>query len=125
LLLLPRVSLRAIVPFLATFALSPHQTLFGEKSSLALQLDVVLQVLLVLSSKPRWIVRFPPVLIEGELQLHLLGGGVGLAHLPIIVLSMAGAQWRLHSWTEEPVVPLRARPQFYHTFPPASLLVSL
>jgi hypothetical protein len=64
------------------------------------------------------------VLVEGKLQLHLLGNDVGLAHLLILVPLMAGMQWRLRDWTEELIIPLGSRPQFYHTVPPASLIVS-
>jgi hypothetical protein len=87
--------------------LSPRQTLSGEKCSHALQLNIVLQVLLVLASKLGCIVLFLLLLVEGKLQLHLLIDKVGLAHPPTLVLSMAGAQWRMHDWTEEHVVPLR------------------
>jgi hypothetical protein len=66
-----------------------HQTLHGEKYFLILQLGVVLQVLLVLVSKPGWLVLFPLVLVEGELRLYQLVSGVGLAHLPTLVLLMA------------------------------------
>jgi hypothetical protein len=67
----------------------------GGKSFPILQLDVVLKELLVLASKPGWLVLFPLVLIEGELRLYHLIGGVGLARLPALVFPMAEAQWRL------------------------------
>jgi hypothetical protein len=72
-----------------------HQTLLEEKYFPVLQLGTTLQVLLALVSKPGWLVLFPLVLIEGELRLSQLVGGVGLAHLPTLVLPMAEAQWRL------------------------------
>jgi len=89
--------LRETIPFLTAFALSPHQTLSGKKYSSTLQLDAILQVLLILYSKPGWLVLLLLMLIEGELQLHMLVGGVGLAHLPTLVLLMEGAYWRLHN----------------------------
>jgi hypothetical protein len=103
---------------------SPLQTLSGEKPSLSLQLGVVIQVLLTLASRPGWLVLFLLVCDEGELWSHQLVGGVGLAHLPTLVLPMEGAQWTPHDWTEGHVVPLRVRPQFCHTSPPSWLLVS-
>jgi hypothetical protein len=75
--------------------LSPLQTLSGEKPSPAPQLDVVLRLLLVLSSRPRWLVIFLPRHDEGELRSHQLVDGVGLAHLPTLVLLTVGAQWIL------------------------------
>jgi hypothetical protein len=102
-----------------------HQNLLGEKYFPVLQLDAALQVLISLASKPGWLVLFPLVLVEGELRLSYLVGGVGLSHFPTLVLPMAGTQWRLHDWTEGLVVPLRFQLQSYHTFLPASLLVSL
>jgi hypothetical protein len=47
-----------------------RRTSLGGKSFPVLQHDVVLQVLLVLASKPGWLVLFPLVLVEGELRLH-------------------------------------------------------
>jgi hypothetical protein len=67
------------VPFL-------HQTLLGEHSFLVRQLDVVLQVLPVLVPKPRWLALFPLALVEDELRLYQLFGGVELAHLPLLAL---------------------------------------
>jgi hypothetical protein len=87
--------------------LSPIQTSSGEQPSSSLQVSVILRVLLALASRPGWLVLFLLVLDEGELRLHLLVGGVGLAHLPTLVLPMVGAQWTLRDWTEGPVVPLR------------------
>jgi hypothetical protein len=84
-----------------------HQTLLGDKSFPVLQLDVVLQVLLALASRPGWLVLFLLVLVKGEILLYQLIDGVGLAHLPTLVLPMADTQWRLHRWNEGPVVPLR------------------
>jgi len=81
-----------------------HRTSLGEQSSLVLQLDVVLQVLPILSSNPMWLVLFPLGLGEGEIQWHLLVNRVGMDHLPTLVLPM---QWRLHDWNEGPIVPLR------------------
>jgi hypothetical protein len=68
-----------------------HQTSLGGKSFPILHLDVVLQVLLGHASKPRWLGLFPLFLIEGELWLYQLIGGVGLAHLPPLVFPMAEA----------------------------------
>jgi hypothetical protein len=65
------------------------------------------------------------VLDEGELRLHLLVGGVGLAHLPTLVLPMEGVQWTLCNSTEGHVVPLGVRAHLCCTFPPAWLLISL
>jgi hypothetical protein len=66
------------------------KTLPGEKPSPILQVKIVLRVLLVLDSRHGCLFLFLLVLIEGELQLHLLVGRVGLAHLPTLVLPMAG-----------------------------------
>jgi hypothetical protein len=44
---------------------------------------------------------------EGELRSHKLVVGVGLAHLPTLVLLMEGVQWTLCDWTKGHVVPLR------------------
>jgi hypothetical protein len=71
--------------------LSPLQTLSAEKPSPILQLDVVLRVLLALASRPGCLVLFLPVHDEGELRSHQRVDGVGLAHLPTLVLPMAGA----------------------------------
>jgi hypothetical protein len=114
--------LRATVPFLVVSVLFLHQTSLGEKDFPVLQHFVSLRVLLVLVSKPGWLILFLPVLVEGELRLYQLSGGVGLAHLPTLVLPV---QWRLRGWTEGPVVPLRVQSQFYHTSLLAWLLVSL
>jgi hypothetical protein len=104
--------------------LFPFQTLSEEQPSPALQLGVFLQLLLALTSRPGWLVFFLPVHDEGDLQSHQLVSEVGLAHLQSLVLLMAGVQWTLCDWTEEPVVPLGAQPRFYHTSPPAWLHVS-
>jgi hypothetical protein len=96
--------------------ISPLQTLSGEKPSPTPQLDVVLQLLLTLSSRPRWLVLFLHVHEEGELQSHQLVCKVGLDHLPTLVLSMVGAQWTIHNWTEGPFVPLRVKLRVYRTF---------
>jgi hypothetical protein len=82
------------------------QTLRGEKPSSVLQVNVVLRVLLAISSRPRWLVLFLLLLVEVKLRLHLLVNRVGLAHLPTLVLLMVGAQWILHDWTEGPIVPI-------------------
>jgi hypothetical protein len=102
---------------------SPLQILSGEKPSPGPQLDVVLQVILALASRLGWLVLFLLVLVEGGLRLHLLVSGVGLAHLPTLVLPMVGAQWILRDWTEGPIAPFGVRPQFYRTFPPTLLIV--
>jgi hypothetical protein len=75
--------------------LSPLQTLSGVKPSPTLQLDIVLLLLLALASRLGWLVLFLLVRDEGELRSHQLVVGVGLAHLPTLVLPMAGAQWTL------------------------------
>jgi hypothetical protein len=80
------------------------QTSLGEQAFTVLQHCIALLVPLVLVSKPRWLAMFLPVLIEGELRLYRLSGGVELAHLPILALP---AQWRLRGWTVGLVVPLR------------------
>jgi hypothetical protein len=104
--------------------LSHLQDLSGEQPSPTQQLDVVLRLLLALDSRQGWLVLFLPMHDEGELRSHQLVSGVGLAHLPNLVLSTAGTQWILRDWTEEPVVPLRAQPRFFHTSPPSCLPVS-
>jgi hypothetical protein len=104
--------------------LSLLQTLSGEKPSFALQICVVLQVLLALDSRPGWLVLFLLVHDEDELRSHQLVDVVGLAHLPSLVLPMAGVQWTLHDWTKGPAVPLGVRPQFCRTSTPTWLLVS-
>jgi hypothetical protein len=119
-----RVALRATVLFLVEFVLSPLQTWFGEQPSPALKVNVVLRVLLALASGPGWLVLFLPMHDEGELWSHQLVDGVGMAHLPTLILLMAGAQWTLHDWTEGPAIPLGVRPQFCRTSPPARLPVS-
>ena len=86
--------------------LSPLQTLSGVQPSPSLQLGVVILLLLSLISRPRWLVLFLLVRDEGELRSSQLVVGVGLAHIPTLVLSMTGAQWRLHGWNEGDVVPL-------------------
>jgi hypothetical protein len=91
-----------------------HQTSLLEKDFLVLQHCISLQVLLVLVSNPGWLDLFLPMLIEGELRLYQLGGGVGLAHLPILVLLV---QWRLCSWIVGLVVPLEVQSQCDHTYP--------
>jgi hypothetical protein len=53
---------------------------------------------------------------EGELQLHRLVDGIGMAHLPTLALLMAVAQWKFHDYTEGHVVPLKIRRQFCHTY---------
>jgi hypothetical protein len=73
----------------------PLSIFLGEQPSPALQLGVVLRVLLSLYSRPGWIVLFHLVLNKGEPRLHILADRVGLAHLPTLVLPMAGAQWTL------------------------------
>jgi hypothetical protein len=83
------------------------KTFPGDKPSPILQVEIVLQVLLVLDSRHGWLVLFLLVLVEGELQLHMLVDRVGLAHLPTLVLLMAGAQWILRDCTEGPPVPLK------------------
>ena len=100
------VSLRATIIFLIASRLSLLQNFPGDKSSPALQLCVVLRVHIAIASRPRWLALFLLEHDKGELQPHQLFCGVGLAHLPTLVLLMAGAQWRLRSWTEGPVVPL-------------------
>ena len=91
-----RVSLRASVHFLVAFVLSLLQTWPREKPSLVMQLYDVLRFHLVLASMPRWIVLFHLMLVKGELRLYQLFCGVGLAHLPTLVLPMVGVQWILH-----------------------------
>jgi hypothetical protein len=105
--------------------LSPLQTLSGGKPSPALQLDVVILLLLALALRPGWLVLFILLRDEGELWSHPLVGGVGLAHLPTLVLPMVGAQWTLCDWTKGLVVPLGVRPQFCRTYPLTWLLVSV
>ena len=83
-----------------------HLTSLQERYFPIFQFDVVQKVLLVLASNPGWLVLFPLVLVEGELQLYQLIGGVGLAHLPTLVFPMEEVQWRLHGWTVVPIVPL-------------------
>jgi hypothetical protein len=61
---------------------------------------------------------------EGKFRSHQLVVGVGLAHLPTLVLLMVGEKWTLRDWTEGPSIPLRVRPQLCHTSPPTWLLVS-
>jgi hypothetical protein len=112
----------ATVPFLVVAVLFLHQTLLGEQAFPFLQHYVSLRVLLVLALKPGWLALFLPVLIEGKFRLSRLGGGVEMAHLPILVIL---AQWRLQIWTVGPVVPLRVQSQFDHTSPLDLLLVSL
>jgi hypothetical protein len=102
-----------------------RQTLLGEKYFPILQCCIVLQVPLTLASRPGWLVLFLLVLVEGDIQLYQLVGGVRLAHLPTLVLPMAGTQWRLRDWTKGHAIPLRVRLQFYHIFLPAWLLISL
>jgi hypothetical protein len=86
--------------------LSPLQPLSGVKPFPSLQLYVVILLLLVLSSRPGWLVLFLRVCDECELRSHQLVIRVGLAHLPTLVLSMARAQWTLHEWTEGPAILL-------------------
>ena len=99
--------MRAIVIFLVVVALSLGQTLYGDQYSPTLQLCIVLQVCLALSSRHGWLVLFLLILIEAELLLYQLVSGFGLAHLPTLVLPMAGVQWTLRHWNEGFVVPLR------------------
>jgi hypothetical protein len=70
--------------------LSLLQTWPREKPSLVLQLYDVLRFHLVLASMPRWLVLFLPMHDKGKLRPHLLIGKFGLAHLPTLVLLMAG-----------------------------------
>jgi hypothetical protein len=72
-----------------------------------MQLDATLEVLFALASRPGWLVLFLLVLIEGEIPLYHLVSGVGMAHLPTLVLSMAGVKWKLRGWTEGLAVPLK------------------
>jgi hypothetical protein len=102
-----------------------HRTLLGGKSFPILQLDVVLQVFLVLASKPGWLVLFPLVLVEGELRLYQLIGGVGLACFLALVFPMVEADWRLCDWTVVLVVPLRVQFQSYYTLLPTWPLACL
>jgi hypothetical protein len=76
--------------------LSLIQMFPGEKPSPVLQICVFLRLHLVLASRPGWRFLFFLVHDEGELRLHQLVNGVGLAHLPTMVLIMVGAQWTLN-----------------------------
>jgi hypothetical protein len=58
------------VIFLAESMLYPLQTLYEEKPSPALQLDIVLRVLIALASRPGWLVLFLPMHDKGEIRLH-------------------------------------------------------
>jgi hypothetical protein len=101
------------------------RTLIGEQSFPILQCCNVLQVCLALASRPSWLVLFILLIVEGKLRLYEKVGGVGLAHLPTLVLPMVGVQLILPNWTEGPIVPLRVRLEFYHTVLPSWLLFSL
>jgi hypothetical protein len=70
--------------------LSPFQNSSGEKPSLSLQVSFVLRVLLSIASRPGWLVHFLLMQNEGDLRSHQLVGGVGLAHLPTLVLPIVG-----------------------------------
>jgi hypothetical protein len=69
---------------------------------------LVLKVILLLglASGPLWPGISHLLLDEGELQSHQLVYGVGRAHLPTLLLLMAGVQWILRDWIEGLVVLL-------------------
>jgi hypothetical protein len=87
--------------------LSPLQTWFEGHPSPFVQPDVSLPFPLGLVSGPLWPGLSQLVLDEGELRSHhLVCMELGKAHLPTLVLLMAGAQWILCGWIEGPIVPL-------------------
>jgi hypothetical protein len=77
--------------FLVAFGISLIQTFPREKPSPVLQIYIILQLHLALALRPGWLVMFLLERDEGELCPHQLVGGVGLAHLPTLVLLMVGA----------------------------------
>jgi hypothetical protein len=96
--------------------LSPLQNWCGGHPSPTAKLNIALPLPVVLVSGPPWHVLSLLGLDEGELRSHQLFYEVGKAHLPNLVLLMAGAQKILRDWIEGPTVPLLVLSQFFHTW---------
>jgi hypothetical protein len=71
----------------------------------------------VLVSKSEWISLLHLVLFKVEPRLNPRFGGVDMAHLLLLVFRLTGAQWRLHTSNEVPVVLLGDLSRFNCTYP--------